>query len=158
MNITIRQNMTTRGISQYKDFFFDRGIVAVGGKTIALNCENLCELTGDTDAGADISASFQTGALRLGKGETRVRSVHVSGSFDSVSAVKASYGAEIAGVNEVMTPATTSRVGSNGYGLIKFNGVRTEHGDHMTFKFENVDGEKFDINTITGVVVSGPAK
>ena len=59
MNITLRQNMTTEALSQYTGLFFDRGMVQLGNRVIALDCERLCELGGDTDNTEDIKATFK---------------------------------------------------------------------------------------------------
>ena len=155
MNLTIRQNLTNSALSQYTDFFFDRGIVRLGEKTFALKCDALCRIGGDTDNGTDIDATIQTGVTDFADGEKRARSFHFKGQFDSIKAVSMKY------VMDGFTPSTSgvsgdfSRIGSNGSGAIKFNGRRELHGEHISIAVENVDGASFFITGVKAFLVNG---
>ena len=155
MNLTIRQNTTSFAISQYTNFFFDRGIVSVGGKRIALNCNELVELGADTDNGTEISAKFQTGAIAYGDGEKRVRSIHVKGEFEDRRAISAKY--VMGGYTPDFTgvEAMTSRLGGGGLGALKFNGARSKYGEHLSVLIENVSGKFFRVSSIVAFLING---
>jgi len=156
MNITISQNTTNLAISQYKNFFFDKGMVTVAGKTYGLECSRLCLFGGDSDVGSGINASIQTGMTQLsGSGEKKVRSFYVSGLFDSSTATEMFYAMD--GLNSAnnYTSAPTSRIGAGGGGGIKFQGVRAKHGEFISAIVKNVNGARFVINNIIAFIIKG---
>ena len=155
MNITLRQNTVSRAISQYSNFFFDRGVINIAGRKIALNCNELVELTGSTDKGSEISARFQTGAIAYGDGEKRVRSIHVKGQFDDKNSINVKYA--LGGIDPDFTtekPMTT-RLGTGNFGALKFSGVRSKHGEHLSVLVENVTGKFFYITGIVSFLIHG---
>lgn len=155
MNLTIRQNTTNFALSQYTDFFFDRGFCNIGGKNIALKCDALCELGGSTDAGAYISAKLQTGAIAFGDGEKRVRSIHVKGQFDNANSIAVKYAMDSFTPDLSCAKASTSKVGASGSGSINFQGVRARHGEHLTVLVDNVNGAYFFIKSIVSFLIKG---
>ena len=154
MNITLRQNIDNMAISQYANFFFDRGMTKVGGKKIALRCDALCQLGGDNDAGTNIDAEAQTGVTAFGDGDKRVRSFHFKGQYDGPSSITAKYAMDSFTPDQSGTAAATSAVGSSGSGSLKFNGLRTSHGEHLSVLISNVNGAKFFINQIVAFLVN----
>jgi len=155
MNLTIRQNLTNSAITQYTNFFFDRGIVNVGGKSFALKCDALCLLGGNTDGTTDIDSEVQTGVTAFGDGDKRVRTIHVKGKFDAKDSITLKYDMDDFTPSFATTPASTARLGSSGTGSLKFNGVRSKFGEYLSVLIENKDGANFFINTITGFLING---
>lgn len=155
MNLTIRQNVTNMALSQYTNFFFDRGIVEIAGQVIALNCQNLCKLGGNKDNAEDIYSRFLTGALKFTAGQKRVRSLHVSGQFGSKTAISTSYAMDSVSPDMTGVHALPSVVGSTGRGSLKFHGTREKHGEYLCVKVQNNSGAKFFIDSIDAVLVTG---
>lgn len=158
MNITITQNTTNFAPSPYSNFFFSRGIISIGGKNIALSCNALCSLGGDADDVAPISSFFQTGSIAFNDGEKRVRSLHIKGQFESKNSLLVKYGMDTFSPDLTTDEAMTSKVGSGGGGSLKFQGVRSKHGEHLCVRVENVNGEKFYVRGITGIIIRGSRK
>lgn len=158
MNFTLRQNTTNMAPSQYQDFFFDRGMISVGGKRIGLNCNALCELTGDKDNAANISAEFQPGAISFSDGEKRVRSLHTKGHFEDKDSLTVKYAMDSLTPDFEAVEAATSRVGAGGGGSLKFNGIRARHGEYLSVLVGNVLGKYFFIDKIVAIMVHGSRK
>lgn len=158
MNITIRQNTVNFALSQYTNFFFDRGFCEIGGDCFGLRCDGLYKLGGDTDIGVNISAKFQTGVTDFGDGQKRVRSIHVKGQFDTRNALLAKYAMDSFTPDLECVEASTSAVGVSGSGAIKFNGVRARHGEYLSVLVANVGGAYFFIRSIIAFMINGPRK
>lgn len=155
MNLTIRQNLTNSALSQYTNFFFDRGIVSLGDKTLALKCDSLCLLGGDTDNGADVPAEVQTGVTDFGDGEKRVRSIHVKGQFDDADSISVKYAMDSFTPDFSCVAASTSALGNSGSGNLKFQGVRARRGEYLSLSIKNISGAKFYITQIIAFLIRG---
>ncbi|MEA2000251.1 MAG: hypothetical protein U9N61_13135 [Euryarchaeota archaeon] len=155
MNLTVRQNTINRALSQYTNFFFDRGFCNVGGKTLALKCDALCELGSDTDNGTVISAKFQTGMADFGGGRKRIRSLHIKGHFTNRNAVTIKYAMDNLTPDLECVEASTSALGSGGSGALKFQGVRSRAGEYLEALIENVNGAFFKVQSLTTFLVTG---
>jgi len=155
MNLTIRQNTTNMALSQYAGFFFDRGVVLLDGKPIALNCNSLCLLGGALDNGSNVDAEIQTGVTAFGDGEKRARSIHIKGHFGGNQAVEVNYAMD--GVTPGLTYGgmSQSRIGDEGGGSLKFQGVRAKHGEYLSLIVKNVSGAKFFITEMYAFLIKG---
>jgi len=155
MDIIFRQNMTNSAISQYDNISLNRGMVNVGGKLVALTCDGLHVMTGSSDNGENINARFSMGSPAYGAGEKRVRTVHVKGEFDDINSIVLKYSMDDMEIGQNGDRAINSRLGTNGSGNIKFNGVREVQGEHLCIQIENNDGAFFDIKSISSFLIMG---
>ena len=158
MKLVLRKNLVNGGISQYSGYTVDGSVVLVGDKKYGLTPDGLCTLDCEHDNGTQINAVVQFGTPALIRGEKRLRSIHVSGQFETVESIKVAYGFDTHEPTATAPVAITSRVGSSGDGDLKFSCSRSEHGDNACIEVTNNQGEGFDIRSIDVSLIRGPRK
>lgn len=153
MNLTLRQNMTNMAMSQYMNFFFDRGIRKIGGKIVALNCNELCFLEGHSNNDSPMVSLVATGYLKLN--HSRLRSLYIYGKPQDADSFIVDYGMSGSEIEEETLLASTSRIRTSGDGVLKFGGRRDVFGTFLMVRIRNDAGKSFLISSVDGVIVRG---
>jgi len=156
MIISLRQNLKNMAISQYKNFSFDRGIVETAHGIFGLSQNKLCKLfASEADDGTPIQSMLMLSTSNLDGKVSRLRSMHISGSFNDKAAISLSYAMDsYSDVNTQCSLAKTGNVSKGKLGSLKFNGQRSQSGVYATIKIQNNSGAYFRIDEVSCYLIS----